>query len=128
MISPAAHPTWLLWQPSWIWFPVVHWWSSIFTMFHFSLSLIFHAPTDNFPLGGICHTLRCPCLMLNYHLAKFRLELLKKCLTPSWQATCRKQNFYLWMISNFWGKIIKDKGGFLFEIFYLNQTGPKIKK
>jgi hypothetical protein len=29
-----------------------HWGSSIFTMFHFSLSLIFHTLTDNIPLGG----------------------------------------------------------------------------
>jgi hypothetical protein len=31
---------------------VAHWGSSIFTIFHFSLNLIFHIPTDNFPLGG----------------------------------------------------------------------------
>jgi hypothetical protein len=41
---------------------VAHWGSSIFTIFHFSLNLIFHVPTDNFPLGGICHALRSPCL------------------------------------------------------------------
>jgi hypothetical protein len=45
----------------WSDFMVTHWGSSIFTMFHFSLNLIFHSPTDNFPLGGICHALRCPC-------------------------------------------------------------------
>jgi hypothetical protein len=38
--------------------------SSIFTMFYFSLSLIFHAPTDNFPLRGICHALHCPCFII----------------------------------------------------------------
>jgi hypothetical protein len=40
---------------------VPHWGSSIFTMFHFSLSLIVHTPTDNIPIRGICHALRCPC-------------------------------------------------------------------
>jgi hypothetical protein len=43
---------------------VAHWESSIFTMFHFSLSLIFHAPTDNFPFGDICYALRCPCIFM----------------------------------------------------------------
>jgi hypothetical protein len=39
--------------------------SSIFiTIFHFSLNLIFHIPTDNFPLGSICHALRSPCLII----------------------------------------------------------------
>jgi hypothetical protein len=37
-------------------FFVAHWGSSIFTIFHF-----FHIPTDNFPLGGRCHSLRNPC-------------------------------------------------------------------
>jgi hypothetical protein len=32
--------------------------------FHFSLNLIFHTPTDNFPLGSICHVLHCPCCYL----------------------------------------------------------------
>jgi hypothetical protein len=41
--------------------------SSIFTMLHFSLNLIFHTPTDNFPLGGMCHALRCPCLQIFSH-------------------------------------------------------------
>jgi hypothetical protein len=36
--------------------------SSIFTIFHFSLNLIFHIPTDNFPLGGICNAFLSPCL------------------------------------------------------------------
>jgi hypothetical protein len=47
----------------WSDFLVAHWGSSIFTMFHFSLNLIFHTPTDNFPLGGICHALCCPCFL-----------------------------------------------------------------
>jgi hypothetical protein len=66
-LSIIAHPTWLLWQPSWIWFPSIIWrtsaltspifgWliggSSSFTKFHFSLNLIFCTPTDNFPLGA----------------------------------------------------------------------------
>jgi hypothetical protein len=38
--------------------------SSIFTIFHLSLNLIFHILTDNFPLGGICHGLRSPCLKM----------------------------------------------------------------
>jgi hypothetical protein len=38
---------------------VAHWRSSIFTIFHFSLSLIFHIPTDNFPLWA--YALRRPC-------------------------------------------------------------------
>jgi hypothetical protein len=45
----------------WSDFLVAHWGSSIFTMFHFSLNLIFHTPTDNFPIGGICQAMRCPC-------------------------------------------------------------------
>jgi hypothetical protein len=71
-LTVTAHLTWPLRQPSWIWFPsiiwrtpvdlydflVPHWGSSIFTMFHFSV----HTPTDNVPIGGICHALRCPCL------------------------------------------------------------------
>jgi hypothetical protein len=80
MTSTAAHPTWPLRQPSWIWLPsiiwrmpastdqnffVAHWGSSIFTIFHFSLNLIFHIPTDNFPLGGICHALRSPRLQMH---------------------------------------------------------------
>jgi hypothetical protein len=43
---------------------VAHWGSSIFTIYHFFLNLNFHIPTDNFPLGGICHALCSPCL---YH-------------------------------------------------------------
>jgi hypothetical protein len=35
--------------------------SIIVTIFHFSLNLIFHIPTDNFPLGDICHALHRPC-------------------------------------------------------------------
>jgi hypothetical protein len=38
--------------------------ASIFTLFHFSLNLIVHTPTDNVPIGGICHALCCPCLFL----------------------------------------------------------------
>jgi hypothetical protein len=34
----------------------------IFTMFHFSLNLIVHTPTDNVPIS-ICHALRCPCFV-----------------------------------------------------------------
>jgi hypothetical protein len=45
----------------WSDFIVAHWDSSIFTMFHFSLNLIFHTPTDNFPLGGACAM---PCVAL----------------------------------------------------------------
>jgi hypothetical protein len=45
----------------WFNFFVAHWGSSIFTIFHFSLNLIFHIHTDNFPRGGICHALRSPC-------------------------------------------------------------------
>jgi hypothetical protein len=37
----------------WSDFLVAHWGSSIFTMFHFVLNLIFHTPRDNFPLGGM---------------------------------------------------------------------------
>jgi hypothetical protein len=33
-------------------FFVAHWGLWIFTMYLVSLSLIFHTPTDNFPLGG----------------------------------------------------------------------------
>jgi hypothetical protein len=71
MISSAAHPTRPLRQPSWIWLRRLsdeRWsigpifgallGSSIFTMFHFSLNLIFHTPTDNIPLGGAYAT---PC-------------------------------------------------------------------
>jgi hypothetical protein len=49
----------------WSDFLVAHWGSSMFTMFHFSLNLIFHTPTDNFPLGGggACAT---PCVVLVY--------------------------------------------------------------
>jgi hypothetical protein len=39
----------------------VAWESSIFTIFHFCLNLIFHIPTDNFPLGGAYAT---PCIAL----------------------------------------------------------------
>jgi hypothetical protein len=56
----AARPTQPLRQPSWIWFPMIiwstpvdwsdvlvpHWGSSIITMFHFPLNLIFRTPTD----------------------------------------------------------------------------------
>jgi hypothetical protein len=47
----------------WSDFFVPHLGSSIFTMFHFSLSLIVYTPTDNVPIGGICIAiaLRCPC-------------------------------------------------------------------
>jgi hypothetical protein len=45
-------------------FFVAYWGSSIFTIFHFSLNFIFHIPTDNFPLWGICHALCSPCLLL----------------------------------------------------------------
>jgi hypothetical protein len=41
-------------------FCLAHWGSSIFTIFHFFLNFIFHISTDNFPLWGICHTLRSP--------------------------------------------------------------------
>jgi hypothetical protein len=71
----TAHPTWLLWQPFWIWFLSISdeclstgpiflcliGGSLIFTMFYFSLNLIVQTPTDNVPNGGICHALRCPC-------------------------------------------------------------------
>jgi hypothetical protein len=40
---------------------VAHWGSSIFTIFHFSLNLIIHVPTDNVPPRGICYALRRPC-------------------------------------------------------------------
>jgi hypothetical protein len=36
----------------WSDFLVAHWGPSIFTMFHFSLNLIFHTPTDNFHSGA----------------------------------------------------------------------------
>jgi hypothetical protein len=51
-------------------------------MFHFSLSLIFHTPTDNFPLGGICHALRCPC----YFYFVLRSNIL------AYPATCKWAN------------------------------------
>jgi hypothetical protein len=45
-------------------------------MFHFSLSLVFHTPADNFPLRDICCVLRCPCFNASFHSC----FLMKKCL------------------------------------------------
>jgi hypothetical protein len=53
---------------NWSDFLVAHWGSSIFTMFHFFLSLIFHIPTDNVPLVGIWHALHCPCFLCVFPL------------------------------------------------------------
>jgi hypothetical protein len=56
----------MLRQPSWIWFPSIIWWTPVdwseFLVPHWgSLNLIVHTPTDNVPIGGICHALHCPC-------------------------------------------------------------------
>jgi hypothetical protein len=76
MTSAAAHSTWLLRQRSWIWFPSIIWQTPASTGPIFwwligghQFSPYFTSPQAlssiylNFPLGGICHALRSPCLI-----------------------------------------------------------------
>jgi hypothetical protein len=66
VISTASYQRWPLWPPSWICFPSIIWWtpvdwsdflvphwgSSIFTMFHFSLTLSSIHPQTTSQLGA----------------------------------------------------------------------------